>query len=107
MAVRSFCERWLVNGIQEDYKNWLPRGVEGHQKASRIFIESPTGTGKSSFVLNKLFPFAAENNYNVLYLTNRSALNQQIKNAAARKLEVKGKIKKMKPRSICLGHFVA
>ena len=87
MAVRSFCERWLVNGIQEDYKNWLPRGVEGHQKASRIFIESPTGTGKSSFVLNKLFPFAAENNYNVLYLTNRSALNQQMRNTVAQKLE--------------------
>lgn len=94
MGVRTFCERWLVNGIQEDYKNWLPRGVERHQKASRIFIESPTGTGKSSFILDKLFPFAAEKNYNILYLANRSALNQQIKNAAARKLEVKGKIKK-------------
>lgn len=94
MGVRTFCERWLVNGIQEDYKNWLPRGVERHQKASRIFIESPTGTGKSSFILDKLFPFAAESNYNVLYLANRSALNQQIKNALARKLEVKGKIKK-------------
>lgn len=94
MAVRSFCERWLVNGIQEDNKNWLPRGVEGHQKASRIFIESPTGTGKSSFVLNKLFPFAAENNYNVLYLTNRSALNQQMRNTVAQKLEGKEEIKK-------------
>lgn len=94
MEVRTFCERWLVNGIEEDYKNWLPRGVERHQKASRIFIESPTGTGKSSFILDKLFPFAAESNYNVLYLANRSALNQQIKNALARKLEVKGKIKK-------------
>ena len=83
-----------MNGIEEDYKNWLPRGVERHQKASRIFIESPTGTGKSSFILDKLFPFAAESNYNVLYLANRSALNQQIKNALARKLEVKGKIKK-------------
>lgn len=32
MEVRTFCERWLVNGIEEDYKNWLPRGVERHQK---------------------------------------------------------------------------
>lgn len=106
MAVRTFCERWLVNGIEEDYKNWLPRGVERHQKASRIFIESPTGTGKSSFILDKLFPFAAESNYNILYLANRSALNQQIKNAVARKLEVKGKIKKDEatfylPESFC------
>lgn len=106
MEVRTFCERWLVNGIEEDYKNWLPRGVERHQKASRIFIESPTGTGKSSFILDKLFPFAAESNYNILYLANRSALNQQIKNAVARKLEVKGKIKKDEatfylPESFC------
>ena len=106
MEVRTFCERWLVNGIQEDYKNWLPRGVVRHQKASRIFIESPTGTGKSSFVLDKLFPFAAEKNYNILYLANRSALNQQIRNAVARKLKVKGKIKKDEatfylPESFC------
>lgn len=94
MGSKEFSERWLVNGIQEDYKNWLPRGVVGHQKASRIFIESPTGTGKSSFVLNKLFPFAAENNYNVLYLTNRSALNQQMRNTVAQKLEGKEEIKK-------------
>lgn len=105
MAVRSFCERWLVNGIQEDYKNWLPRGVERHQKASRIFIESPTGTGKSSFILDKLFPFAAEKNYNILYLANRSALNQQIKNALARKLEVKGKIKKDEATFYLSGSF--
>ena len=94
MEIKEFSERWLVNGIEEDYKNWLPRGVVGHQKASRIFIESPTGTGKSSFVLNKLFPFAAENNYNVLYLTNRSALNQQMRNTVAQKLEGKEEIKK-------------
>lgn len=106
MGSKEFSERWLVNGIQEDYKNWLPRGVERHQKASRIFIESPTGTGKSSFVLDKLFPFAAEKNYNILYLANRSALNQQIRNAVARKLKVKEKIKKDEatfylPESFC------
>ena len=94
MGIKEFNERWLVNGIEEDYKSWLPRGVVSRQKASRIFIESPTGTGKSSFVLDKLFPFAAEKNYNILYLANRSALNQQIRNAVARKLKVKGKIKK-------------
>lgn len=107
MGIKEFNERWLVNGIEEDYKSWLPRGVVSRQKASRIFIESPTGTGKSSFVLDKLFPFAAEKNYNILYLANRSALNQQIRNAVARKLKVKGKIKKMKPLSIYQGHFAA
>ena len=106
MGSKEFSERWLVNGIQEDYKNWLPRGVVSRQKASRIFIESPTGTGKSSFVLDKLFPFAAEKNYNILYLANRSALNQQIRNAVARKLKVKEKIKKDEatfylPKSFC------
>ena len=106
MGIKEFNERWLVNGIEEDYKSWLPRGVVSRQKASRIFIESPTGTGKSSFVLDKLFPFAAEKNYNILYLANRSALNQQIRNAVARKLKVKEKIKKDEatfylPESFC------
>ena len=106
MGSKEFSERWLVNGIEEDYKNWLPRGVVSRQKVSRIFIESPTGTGKSSFILDKLFPFAAEKNYNILYLANRSALNQQIRNAVARKLKVKEKIKKDEatfylPESFC------
>ena len=106
MDVKPFCERWLADGIKDDYQNWLPRGRVRHQKASCIFVESPTGTGKTSFVLDKLFPFAAAKNCNVLYLANRSALNQQMRNAVARKWEVKGKIKKDEatfylPESFC------
>ena len=106
MEVKPFCERWLADGIKDDYQNWLPRGGVRRQKASCIFVESPTGTGKTSFVLDKLFPFAAAKNCNVLYLANRSALNQQMRNAVARKWEVKGKIKKDEatfylPESFC------
>lgn len=87
----QFCERWIKDGIGEDYRDWLPYIGKERRKASRIFIESPTGTGKSSFVLDILFRFAAENRRNVLYLTNRSALGQQVRNAAARKWKQKGR----------------
>lgn len=85
-----FCERWLADGIEDDYRDWLPFGVVRRRKASRIFIESPTGTGKSTLILDRVFRFVAENGYNILYLANRSVLKQQVRNAAARKWRQRG-----------------
>ena len=61
-----------MNGIQGITKIGCPRGVEGHQKASRIFIESPTGTGKSSFVLNKLFPLCSREQLQCFFISDKS-----------------------------------
>lgn len=81
-----FNEEWISDGIKDAYKNWhikqRPQGVSlAFKSATRILIESATGTGKTSFIINKLLPFAAENNRNILYFGNRIALENQLINS--------------------------
>ena len=49
---------YISDGINEDYKSWK-KGESGRQ-SYRVFIESPTGSGKTFFILNKLLPYAIE-----------------------------------------------
>ena len=87
----TFSEPWIANGIKQSYKEWgslatmekLTR-ANPFKSIPRIFIESPTGTGKSSFVLRKILPQIASDKMrrrkSVLYLTNRDALKLQLGN---------------------------
>ena len=87
----EFNSRWISDGIGDDYKHWQKRTIRNgnenpYSSAPRIFIESPTGTGKTTFIMNKLFLYAAEKGRHILYLGNRSALEKQTKNAVERNL---------------------
>ncbi len=82
----NFNQKWLSNGIGEEYKSWETNDPNNATDTSHIFIESPTGTGKTSFILNKLLPYAAKKQRHILYLCNRTALEKQMKNAVAKKL---------------------
>lgn len=79
--ITTFHERWIADGIKEDYKEWHMEETT-FCSAPKIFIESPTGTGKTSFILKKFLPYAAEKNQGILYFTNRTSLKQQIQNTA-------------------------
>ena len=69
--------RWIQEAIGEDYKQW--HTYRQGQPASRVFIESPTGTGKTTFMLDVLLPFAIANKKSILYLGNRLTLIKQVK----------------------------
>lgn len=60
---------WVSEIITDDYKHW---------KQGVVIISAQTGTGKTSFILNQLLPYAVKNNRKILYLCNRTALVQQI-----------------------------
>lgn len=62
--------RKLSDEIGEKYTEW--------ENGDCIFISSPTGSGKTYFVLNILRPFLIQNNKKALYLVNRSILKEQI-----------------------------
>lgn len=62
--------RKLSDEIGEKYTEW--------KDGDCIFISSPTGSGKTHFVLNILRPFLIQNNKKALYLVNRSILKEQI-----------------------------
>lgn len=63
--------RYMKDVIGDDYKDWT--------KGTGVLIASQTGTGKTTFILEKLLTHAAENNKYVVYVCNRKSLNNQMR----------------------------
>ncbi len=63
---------YISDVIGDDYTRW--------EFVSAIFLTAPTGSGKTYFILNVLLKYAAKNKKRILYLVNRRALHDQIKN---------------------------
>lgn len=61
---------FVSEAIGDEYTNWKLGDI--------VIIDSQTGSGKTFFVLNKLLPYMVKHNQNILYLTNRTALRDQI-----------------------------
>lgn len=65
--------KYVSDIIGTDYKEW--------KLGQTIFISTPTGSGKTTFVLEKLVKYAALTNKKILYLVNRKILKEQLKKA--------------------------
>ncbi len=63
--------RYISEIIGEEYKMWEPGQV--------VLITAPTGSGKTTFILEQLLSFAAHNKKKILYLVNRKILKKQLK----------------------------
>ena len=61
----------VKEAIGEDYKKW--------NNIEPVFIDAPTGFGKTSFVYERLIPDAISNGHGVLIVSNRIALSRQQK----------------------------
>lgn len=62
--------KWISDYIGEEYKEW--------KEGDKIFITSPTGSGKSRFILDTLLPYFSCIKRKILYLVNRRILKEQI-----------------------------
>lgn len=72
-------KQYLADQIdEEEIALWRP--------GQNILITSPTGSGKSTFILKNLLPFAAKKRKHVCYLCNRKILEEQITVTAPAKL---------------------
>ena len=72
-------KKYLADLIQdEEIAKW--------QAGQNILITAPTGSGKSSFILQKLLPIAAAQGKHVLYFCNRKILEEQLVATAPAKL---------------------
>ncbi len=67
--------------IGQDYENWQYRNERNC--ADRIFIDAPTGSGKTTFILQTLLPYYCEQGKKILYLVNRRILKEQIREMIA------------------------
>lgn len=61
--------KYVTDIIKDDYKSWCNESV---------FIDCPTGAGKTYFIINVLAKYAANNNKSILYLCNREKLYNKI-----------------------------
>lgn len=63
--------KYITDIIKDDYKEW-PIG-------SMVFISSPTGSGKSTFIIDKLLSEAQRQKKYLVYIANRKIIDRQIK----------------------------
>ena len=61
---------YFSDDIKDTYKEWKP--------TDRIFISTPTGSGKTTFCLETLLPYAVNEGRSILYLVNRKILKAQL-----------------------------
>ena len=62
---------YVKDAIGCDYIDW--------KRGDCIFIEAPTGSGKTTFILDTLLPYSKKRGKEILYLSNRFLLKEQIK----------------------------
>lgn len=66
---------YIADSIKEDYKQW--------KDMDTIFLSSPTGSGKTTFILNTYLPYLAKQKKCLLYLVNRTILKEQLEKEIA------------------------
>lgn len=71
---------YITEIIKQEYQKW--------NIGDCIFLEAPTGAGKTTFILKELLPFVKSLNMEMLYLSNRFLLKEQIKQEIAEKQDL-------------------
>lgn len=61
---------YIADSIGTEYEQWKGGDV--------VFISSPTGSGKTTFILNVFLPFLVKTGQKMLYLVNRTVLKEQL-----------------------------
>lgn len=70
--------RYISDEIGDEYEKWKKKNI--------IFLTAPTGSGKTTFVLERLVEYAVSRNAKILYLVNRKILKDQIEGLIKRKI---------------------
>ena len=72
--------KYISDIVGDEYQEW----IKGTNKVNRnpggniIFMNAPTGSGKTYFIFNIFLPFCASNGLRILYLVNRRILKDQL-----------------------------
>lgn len=82
-------KQYVSEIVNQNYQKW-----KGHDV---VFISSPTGSGKTTFVLNELLEYVASKKMKLLYLVNRTLLKAQIEEKIS--VDIMHKLRKNKSLS--------
>lgn len=67
---------YITDVILNDYEKWDP--------GDKVFIEAPTGTGKTTFILEVFLMHCKKKNWTVTYLVPRTILKIQLERELAK-----------------------
>lgn len=84
--------KWISDVIGDEFKEWKFKKDNKNAlgtDASLVYIEAPTGSGKTYFILKKLLPYAIEKGRSILFLSNRNILLKQIREEVSSDLHKK------------------
>lgn len=90
--------------IGDEYKKWN----SNNPRMRNVLISAGTGTGKTTFILTKLLLYCAQENKRILFLSNRKALEMQVKEQVARLTAEPGleaTVAERIPKSITVGLY--
>ena len=73
-------KKYISEIIGSEYMNWNP--------GDKYMVNAPTGSGKTSFIIDTLFPYAIKNGRKILYLCNRKTLRDQFLSRIGDKIRV-------------------
>lgn len=68
----------------DEYVNRKPGEYAITQSSTHVLISAQTGRGKNHFIINRLIPHALKRKKEILYISNRIALDNQMKRQVAR-----------------------
>lgn len=68
---------------EEEISKWSSYCHKIGASSTYVLISAQTGRGKNHFVLKQLIPYAQENDYRILYVSNRTALDHQMRRQVA------------------------
>lgn len=70
---------FVTDLVGDGFKDW--------KVGDKIIISSPTGSGKSTFILRSLLPYAIEQGKHIVYICNRKILNNQFTVESRKQIE--------------------
>lgn len=77
---RGDAKMYVKDVVNQDYRKW--------KRGDCVFVEAPTGSGKTTFILDVLLPYAQAQGTEILYLSNRFMLKEQIKTQLMKKQNI-------------------
>lgn len=66
---------YIADVLWDEYEKWFP--------GDKVFIEAPTGTGKTTFIINDFLSHCKKNDWKITYLVPRTILKVQLERELA------------------------
>lgn len=92
VRTKSFRKRYVTEGMGKEHTDW--------KNENPVLISSPTGSGKNYYIEEVLVPFSMETGKDILIVSNRIAVNRQLKRRIAKKSKKEKILDRLTPEGL-------